>query len=116
MTEPAGAPSADSSGATASTAVGTTQRTGHPREDRTAEPRHGDQPGPPGFTHGKGGHGSNPAAWVLVAILLAGFVVWAIGMVTGPEWTLVWIGAALVPVGVLVGWVLSRTGHGAPRH
>lgn len=114
MTEPTGATSAESSGATASAAVGTTQRTSQPRADRTAEPRRGDQPGHPGDTHGRGAHGSNTAAWVLVAILLVGFVVWGIGMVTGPEWTLVWIGAALVPVGLLVGWGLSKAGHGAP--
>ena len=63
-----------------------------------------------------GNHGSSPAAWSAVAVLLAAFVVWAIGMVIGPNWTLVWIGVALVPVGVLVGFVMSRMGKGSTSH
>lgn len=70
----------------------------------------------PGGKHPKGQHGSNPAAWAVVAVVLAGFMVWGIGMVTGPSWTLVWIGVALVPVGLLVGTILSRLGFGATSH
>ncbi len=65
---------------------------------------------------GNASHGASPASWAAVAILLVGFAVWAIGMVIGPNWTLVWVGVALVPLGVLVGYILSRFGLGAAQH
>jgi hypothetical protein len=52
-------------------------------------------------------HGSTPAAWVAVTICLLGFAIGAIGMVLGPNWTLFWIGVALLPVSAIVGKVMS---------
>jgi hypothetical protein len=48
--------------------------------------------------------------------MLVGFVVWAIGMVTGPNWVLVWIGVALVPISVAIGWAMGRAGLGSTPH
>ncbi len=62
------------------------------------------------------GHGNSPAAWSAVGLMLIGFVVWAIGMVTGPNWVLVWIGVALVPISVALGWALGRAGFGSTPH
>ncbi len=58
-------------------------------------------------------HGSSPAAWAVVVITLVGFVVGGIGMVLGPDWTVFWIGVALVPVALVVGKVLAAAGMGS---
>lgn len=52
-------------------------------------------------------HGSSTAAWVAVALCLLGFTIGALGMVLGPNWTLFWIGAALLPISAIVGKVMS---------
>lgn len=59
-----------------------------------------------------GGHGSTPAAWTTVIIVLLGFLVGAVGMVVGPNWTVVWVGAALIPVALIVGRVMNAMGLG----
>ena len=61
----------------------------------------------------KAGHGNSPAAWSAVGLMLVGFVVWGIGMVTGPNWLLVWIGVAIVPISVAIGWAMGRAGLGS---
>jgi len=61
----------------------------------------------------KAGHGNSPAAWSAVGLMLVGFVVWGIGMVTGPNWVLVWIGVAIVPISVAIGWAMGRAGLGS---
>ena len=57
------------------------------------------------------GHGSTPAAWTLSITIIVASVIAGVGFVI-PEWTLVWIGAALVPVAVILGVVLKRMGYG----
>ena len=59
-------------------------------------------------------HGSTPAAWTAVVIVIAGVLVGAVALVIGPNWLLFWIGAALVPVGALVGKVMQAMGLGDP--
>ena len=59
-----------------------------------------------------GGHGSTPATWTGVGIVIIGFIVGALGMILGPNWLLFWIGAALVPVGALVGRLMNAMGLG----
>jgi hypothetical protein len=44
---------------------------------------------------------------VAVTICLLGFAIGAIGMVLGPNWTLFWIGVALLPISAIVGKVMS---------
>lgn len=57
------------------------------------------------------GHGSTPAAWTLSITIIIASIVAAIGFVI-PEWTLVWVGAALVPLAIILGVVLKRMGYG----
>lgn len=59
-------------------------------------------------------HGSTPAAWSTVGIIIAAFVVAGIGLVS-EVWWLVWVGAALMPVAVIVGVVMGSLGYGAER-
>jgi hypothetical protein len=56
-------------------------------------------------------HGNSVAAWTGVAIIMVGFLVMTIAVVarTFPMFI---VGAALVPVGAIVGKVLSAMGFG----
>ncbi|MBW8750995.1 MAG: hypothetical protein JF565_06160 [Propionibacteriales bacterium] len=55
-------------------------------------------------------HGNTPAAWTAVAIALAGFVVGGIGLMAD-SMVVFWIGVALAPVAILVGYVMARMGY-----
>ncbi|MGO1192603.1 MAG: HGxxPAAW family protein [Nesterenkonia sp.] len=62
------------------------------------------------------GHGSTPAAWALCVIVIIGSALAAVGFI-GLAWTsqwaiLIWIGAALMPVAIVVGVVMKRMGYG----
>lgn len=62
------------------------------------------------------GHGSTPAAWALSIIVMVGALLAAIGFI-GLAWAswwsiLIWIGAALMPVAIVVGVVMKRMGYG----
>ncbi len=46
-----------------------------------------------------------PISWAVVAIILVGFTVGGLGLITGPQWWLFWTGAALAVIGAVVGWV-----------
>jgi hypothetical protein len=63
--------------------------------------------------HAGGLHGSTPAAWTAVVIVLVGFTLGAIAMVIGPNWVLFWISAAIALAGGLVGKVMQLLGFGA---
>ncbi|MGI8613488.1 MAG: HGxxPAAW family protein [Nocardioidaceae bacterium] len=60
-------------------------------------------------------HGSTPAAWAAVLIVLIGFTVGSIGVILGPNWVLFWIGCALLPVALVVGKVMQAAGLGTDR-
>lgn len=57
-------------------------------------------------------HGSTPAAWTAVIIITIAFAVGTLAVVLG-NWTMFWIGVALVPVGAIVGKVMQKMGLGA---
>lgn len=57
-------------------------------------------------------HGNTPAAWTGVTIILLGFIVGGIGLVIS-SMVLFWVGAALLPVGVIAGKVMAMMGMGA---
>lgn len=59
-------------------------------------------------------HGSTPAAWVAVFLVLIAFVVGGIALVfSPPNWVMFWIAVALLPVSMIVGKVMSAMGLGA---
>lgn len=62
------------------------------------------------------GHGSTPAGWALCIIVIVGSIIAAVGFIGlawASEWAiLIWIGAALMPVAVVVGVVMKRMGYG----
>ncbi len=55
-------------------------------------------------------HGNTPAAWTAVAIALASFVVGGVGLMAD-SMTTFWIGVALTPIALLVGYVMARMGY-----
>jgi hypothetical protein len=63
--------------------------------------------------HAGGRHGSTPAAWTAVTIVLVAFTLGAVAMVLGPNWLLFWISVGLAFAGGLVGKVMQLLGFGA---
>jgi hypothetical protein len=57
------------------------------------------------------GHGSSPAAWTAVVIMLIGFAI-ATASLFLDAYALVFVGAALVVVGLIVGGVMKALGFG----
>lgn len=57
------------------------------------------------------GHGSSPAAWTAVVIMLIGITI-ATAALFLDVMPLVWLGAVLVPVGLIVGGVMKAVGFG----
>jgi hypothetical protein len=58
-------------------------------------------------------HGSTPAAWTAVVIVLLAFTLGAIAMVIGPNWLLFCISVGIAVAGGLVGKVMQLLGFGA---
>lgn len=61
--------------------------------------------------HEEPGHGHSPAAWTAVTIMLIAFTIGTVAFFFELAW-LVWASAALLVVGLIVGWVLARVGYG----
>jgi hypothetical protein len=57
------------------------------------------------------GHGSSPAAWIAVAIMLVGVAIGTLFLFLNVL-PMVYVGAILLPIGLIVGWVLKRAGFG----
>jgi len=62
--------------------------------------------------HAGGLHGSTPAAWTAVVVVLAAFTLGAIAMVMGPNWLLFWISVGVVLAGGMIGKVMQLMGFG----
>ena len=60
-------------------------------------------------------HGNTPAAWTAVTIALSSFVVAGIGLMV-TSMPVFWVGVALTPVAIVVGYVMSRMGLGDAGH
>jgi hypothetical protein len=56
-------------------------------------------------------HGSSPAAWTAVVIMLIGIAIATTALVLD-AYALVWVGAVLVPIGLIVGGILKAVGLG----
>ena len=61
---------------------------------------------------GDPGHGHSPAAWTAVIIMLAAIAIGTVAFFFDIPWV-VWTAAALVLVGLIVGWAMARAGYGA---
>ena len=61
-----------------------------------------------------GSHGSTPAAWTLVVLIIIGFTVSTVGLVIG-QWPVFWAGAGIVVLGAIVGGVMKKAGLGKAR-
>ena len=61
------------------------------------------------------GHGSSPAAWIAVTIMLVGIAVATLFLFLNVL-PLVYLGAILVPIGLVVGLVLKKAGFGVDGH
>lgn len=57
------------------------------------------------------GHGHSPAAWTAVVIMLLGVAVGTTAFFLDQP-IVVWASAALVLVGLIVGWILAKAGYG----
>lgn len=57
------------------------------------------------------GHGSSPAAWTAVVIMLVGVTIGTIALFFDVI-PAVLVGAALIPIGLVVGGVMKRAGFG----
>lgn len=57
-------------------------------------------------------HGSTPAAWTAVTIIMVAFVVGGVGVLIAQPW-LFWAALVLVVVGIVVGKVMQMMGMGA---
>jgi uncharacterized membrane protein len=60
-------------------------------------------------------HGSTPAAWTTVIIIMVAFIVGTLGIILG-SWPMFWVGVALVVIGVVVGKVMAMMGLGKKAH
>lgn len=60
---------------------------------------------------GDPGHGHSPAAWVAVLIMLLAVALGTLFFVLDMP-VLVWASAALLVIGLLVGWGMARAGYG----
>lgn len=56
-------------------------------------------------------HGSTPAAWTAVTIIIVAFTVGGIGVLIAQPWVF-WAGVVLVVVGIVVGKVMQMMGMG----
>ncbi len=57
-------------------------------------------------------HGSTPAAWTAVVLVLIAFMVGAVGLVIA-NWLVFWVGAGLLVVSGLVGKIMQAMGLGS---
>lgn len=79
--------------------------------DVEQQPAAGEHPGDAFIHHDHIGHGSTPAAWTLSLTLIVGSVVAGFGFVF-EVWILAYIGAAFVPLALILGWGLKKAGYG----
>lgn len=57
-------------------------------------------------------HGNTPAAWVTVVLVTLAFVVGTLAIVLG-DWTMFWVGVAILVIGAIAGKVMQSLGLGA---
>lgn len=60
-------------------------------------------------------HGRTPANWTVSIIVMVAFIVGTLGVVLAQP-IIFWIGVALIPIGLIIGKVMSGMGYGAGAH
>ena len=60
---------------------------------------------------GDPGQGDSPAAWTAVIVMTLGIALGTVAIFFA-QYTLVWVGAGLVVLGLLLGFILSKAGYG----
>ena len=70
-------------------------------------------PALPGSAH-HDDHGSTPAAWTAVVIIVLAFIVGTLAIIIG-NWPLFWVAVGMVVVGGVAGKVLSMMGLGKKK-
>lgn len=62
------------------------------------------------------GHGATPAAWTVSGTIMVASLIAGVGFIglhwTDAWWPVIWVGAGLVPVALILGVVLKRAGYG----
>jgi hypothetical protein len=62
-------------------------------------------------------HGNTPAAWTAVFIGLVAFVVGGVGLMFSPlNYTVFWVGIALLPIALVVYVAMNKMGLGNTGH
>jgi hypothetical protein len=56
-----------------------------------------------------GGHAGRPKSWLVVAVMIAGFLISGIALPLGPVWPMFWGGAVVVVLGGLLGAAVGIT-------
>ncbi|GAA3051901.1 MULTISPECIES: HGxxPAAW family protein [Actinomycetes] len=79
--------------------------------DVEQQPAVGEQPDDAFIHYDHIGHGSTPAAWTLSLTLIVGSIIAGIGFVA-EIWVLAYIGAACVPLALILGYALKKAGLG----
>lgn len=59
-------------------------------------------------------HGRTPAAWAGSIIAAVAFILGAVAVMIGPNWTLLWASAVLLVLSLVTGAVMRRMGYGQP--
>ncbi len=57
-------------------------------------------------------HGRTPAAWVGSLIVTLGFIIGTVGFFMNINWTVVWVGLAVIVIGTIAGGVMVKMGYG----
>lgn len=57
-------------------------------------------------------HGRTPAAWAGSIMAAVAFLLGAVGFVTGPNLTLIWVAAVVLVLAPVTGGLLRRMGYG----
>ncbi|MGS2643115.1 HGxxPAAW family protein [Streptosporangium sp. LJ11] len=55
--------------------------------------------GGPAVHQGSGGHGGRASSWLAVTVILLGFTIAGVALCLGPNWPLLWMGAAVCVMG-----------------
>lgn len=61
--------------------------------------------------HVEPGEGHSPAAWTAVTVMLIGIALATLALFIN-QMTLVIVGAVVVVLGLLIGWILAKAGYG----